>query len=163
MLAALVCGLQLTFWENATAARRQASAGSGSNEMFDLLLFAYVVRCLLEFRVDERESWLTRAAFVYGAAMTNNWAMIGFFPLFLAALVWFKGLSFFNLRFLGRVALCGLAGLSLYLLLPLAQSFSATAHRALLARLEGEPALAKGHSSILFYKYGRQDVLLCCP
>jgi tetratricopeptide (TPR) repeat protein len=115
VLAAFVCGLQLTFWESATAA---------TNDMFDLLLFAYVVRCLLEYRVDGRESWLTRAALVYGASMANNWAMIGFFPAFLAALVWIKGFHFFNLRFLGRMSLCGLAGLSLYLLLPLIQVLS---------------------------------------
>jgi len=57
----------------------------------------------------------------YGLAMTGNWAMIGFFPLFVIALVWIKGLSFFNLRFLGMMAICGLFGLILYLLLPLTQ------------------------------------------
>jgi hypothetical protein len=113
VLAVLLCGLQLTFWENATVA---------SNEMLDLLAFAYVIRCLLEYRVDERESWLPRAALVYGLAMTNNWAMIAFLPAFLAALVWIKGLGFFDLRFLTRVFLCGLCGMMLYLLLPLTQS-----------------------------------------
>src|SRR2546426_1378901 len=113
VLAALVCGLQLTFWEHATAA---------SGEMLNLLLFAYVIRCVLEFRIDERESWLTRAALVYGLGMANNWAMIGFFPLFLVWLVWIRGLSFFDLRFLGRMFLWGLAGLLLYLLLPILQS-----------------------------------------
>src|SRR2546425_4659744 len=87
VLAAVICGLQLTFWEHATAA---------SGDMLNLLLFAYVIRCVLEFRIDERESWLTRAALVYGLGMTNNWAMIGFFPLFLGALVWIRGLSFFQ-------------------------------------------------------------------
>jgi len=48
--------------------------------MLDLLLFAYVIRNLLEFRLDGRESWLLKASLVYGAGMTNNWAMIGFFP-----------------------------------------------------------------------------------
>jgi len=113
LLAVLVCGLQLTFWENATAA---------SNEMLNLLLFAWVIRCLLEYRLEERDSWLIRAAFVYGLAMTNDWAMLGFLPAFLVALVWVKGLSFFNLRFLTRMALIGLAGMLLYLLLPLVQS-----------------------------------------
>jgi tetratricopeptide (TPR) repeat protein len=109
VLAVAVCGLQLTFWENATA---------GSIEMLNLLLFAYVIRCVLEFRIDRRESWLLRASLVYGAAMANNWAMIGFFPLFLAALVWIKGLSIFDGRFLGRMFVVGVAGLSLYLVLP---------------------------------------------
>src|SRR5205823_2695851 len=126
--AVLICGLQLTFWENATvfstamtSSATPASWGAGS-EMLDLLLFAFVIRCLLEFRLHERESWLVRAAFIYGAAITNNWAMIGFFPLFLAALVWIKGLDFFNARFLTRMFVWGLAGLSLYLLLPIVQS-----------------------------------------
>src|SRR5262249_47198905 len=113
--AAIVCGLQLTFWENATAA---------SSEMLDLLLFAYIIRCLLEFRIDRNQSWLTKAALVYGMAIPGNFAMIGFFPLFMLALVWIKGLSFFNLRFLGQMALFGAAGLLLYLLLPIVQSMS---------------------------------------
>jgi tetratricopeptide (TPR) repeat protein len=109
VVAALVCGLQLSFWEHATVA---------SGEIFSLLLFAYIVRCLLEYRVDSRESWLFRASVVYGAAMANNWAMLGFFPVFLVALVWLRGVSFFNTRFLLRMFLLGVAGLSLYLLLP---------------------------------------------
>ena len=32
--------------------------------------------------------------------MANNWAMIGFFPAFFAAIVWIRGLAFFNLKFL---------------------------------------------------------------
>ena len=113
--AALVCGLQMTFWEHATAA---------SAEMLDVLLFAYVIRNLLEFRFDGRESWLLKASLVYGAAMANNWAMIGFFPLFLVALIWIRGLGFFNARFLTRMFLVGLVGLSAYLLLPLVVAFS---------------------------------------
>jgi tetratricopeptide (TPR) repeat protein len=109
VLAALVCGLQLTFWESATVA---------NGEIFDLLLFAYVIRCLLEYRIDTRESWLVRMAFVYGLGMTNNFALIGFLPVMLAAVLWIRGLSFFNFKFLTRMALAGLAGLSLYLLLP---------------------------------------------
>ncbi|MEY2467040.1 MAG: hypothetical protein QOD03_1561, partial [Verrucomicrobiota bacterium] len=42
VLAACVCGLQLSFWENAT---------SISVDMFDLLLLAYAIRCFLEFRI----------------------------------------------------------------------------------------------------------------
>jgi tetratricopeptide (TPR) repeat protein len=56
--------------------------------------------------------------------MAETWAMIGFFPVFIAALVWTRRLSFFNLRFLGRMALCGLAGMLFYLLLPLVAAAS---------------------------------------
>src|SRR5207302_10669382 len=84
-----------------------------------LLLFAYVIRCLLEFRLDQRESWLFRAGFLFGVAMTSNWAMIALFPLFLASLVWLQGLAFFNVRFLLRLFVALLIGLSFYLLLPI--------------------------------------------
>jgi len=110
LLAAIILGTQLTFWEHATAA---------TGEMLDLLLFAYVIRCLLEYRIDQRDSWLVRMAFVYGLATTNNWAMIGFFPLVLAALLWIRGTTFFRPRFVLRLTLWGLAGLLLYLLMPL--------------------------------------------
>jgi len=110
VLAASVCGLQLTFWENAT---------SMSGDMFDLLLFGYIIRCLLEYRVAQQDSWLFRAGLVYGAAMTGNWLLVGLFPAFVVALLWIRGISFFNLRFLGGMLLCGAVGLLLYFLLPL--------------------------------------------
>ena len=115
LFAALVCGWQLTFWEHATSA---------TGELLDLLLFAYVVRCLLEYRLSETENWLSRMAFIYGVAVTNNYAMIGFFPAFVVALVWIKGRSFFDFRFVARMVGFGAAGLTLYLLLPLLNGLS---------------------------------------
>ncbi len=109
VFAALVCGLQMTFWENSVA---------WTSEAFDLLLFAWVIRCLLEFRIDERDSWLICSAVVYGLSMANNWAMISFFPVYLVALIWAKRLQFFNVRFLLRMTGCGLAGLCLIFLFP---------------------------------------------
>jgi tetratricopeptide (TPR) repeat protein len=108
----LACGalaFQLTFWEHAT---------SVTGEMLDLLFFAYIIRCLLEYRIGHEESWLSKMAFAYGLAITNNWAMIGFFPLFLGAVIWIRGVRFFDPGFLIKTAVLGLAGLSLYLLLP---------------------------------------------
>lgn len=109
VFAVLLCGLQLTFWEHATAA---------TGETLDLLLFAWLVRALLEYRVSRNERWLTGLALVYGLAVTNNHAMIAFFPCFLFALVWIKGFEFFNLAFIGRMTGWGLAGLLPYLILP---------------------------------------------
>jgi tetratricopeptide (TPR) repeat protein len=109
LLAVAVCGLQLTFWQNAT---------NYTGETFDLLLFAFVIWSLLEYRLDERPGRLFLASFVFGAGAINNWAMLGFFPLFIAALVWIRGLSFFNLQFLKRMFLCGLLGTLFFLLLP---------------------------------------------
>jgi len=115
VFAVLVCGLQLTFWENAT---------NYTGEMLSLLPFAFVIWSLLEYRLDEREGRLFLAAFVYGASMANDWAMVCYFPVFITAIVWVRGLSFFNARFLERMTLCGLAGISFYLLLPLVAAIS---------------------------------------
>ena len=168
VMAALVCSLQLTFLENATTfttgmtgAATPSPWGAGC-EMLDLLLFAYVIRCVLEFRIHERESWLTRAAFVYGAAVTNNWAMIGFFPLLLTALIWIKGLDFFNARFLTRMFLWGLAALSLYLLLPLVQSTADIAPTPFWPALKVNLASQKLILGQLigFFRQAHQDALL---
>ncbi len=115
LLAVLVCGLQLTFWENSTV---------DLGESLDLLLFAYCVRCLLEYRIAQKESWLLRFALVYGLGMANNYAMIAFWPAFLVAVIWIMGRRFFNWRFLLKMLGCGVAGLSLYVLLPAVNSLS---------------------------------------
>src|ERR1019366_9237247 len=78
-LAVLICGWQPTFWEHAVAA---------TGEMFNLLLFAYLVRSLLELRADGNNARLLRFALVYGLAVANNWAMAAFAPLFFLAAVW---------------------------------------------------------------------------
>ena len=115
LFAALVCGFQLTFWENAIAA---------TGEALNLAIFAYLIRCLLEYRLDENEAWLKRFAFVYGAGVTNNYALIGFFPAFLVALAWIKWATFFKWNFLVRMLAWGGAGLLVYLVLPVAGSLS---------------------------------------
>lgn len=116
VLATVVCALSLSVWEHGT---------NGTAEMFDLVLFAYVVRSLLEYRLDESEDRLLRTAFVFGAAITNNLAMIAFLPLFIVALIWTRKIAFFNLKFLARMAGCGLVGLLFYLVLPIIGSLSA--------------------------------------
>jgi hypothetical protein len=63
VFAVLVCGLQLSFWEHATA---------GTGEMLNLLMFAYVIRCLLEYRISENESWLSRMALVYVVTIVSD-------------------------------------------------------------------------------------------
>jgi tetratricopeptide (TPR) repeat protein len=110
LLAAAVLGLELTMWEHATAA---------TNESLDLLIFAYLLRCILEYRVSKNEKWMTKLAFVYGLGVTNNWALIGYFPLFLAAVVWVKKKSFLEAKFIIRMAALGLTGMLLYVVLPL--------------------------------------------
>jgi len=118
VFAVLVCGLQMTFWEQAT---------NCTTEMFDLLLFAFVIWSLLEYRLDERVGRLYLAAAIYGAGMAENWAMVGFLPVFVGAILWMRGLSFFNVRFLRGMTLCALAGMLSYLVLPL---LAVSSHKA---------------------------------
>ena len=93
LLATAALGLQLTFWENAVA---------GTGDMLDLLLFAYVIRCLLEHRISPQRAWLGWATFVFGMAMANDWGMVGYLPLLVVALVRLRGLKLFGHRSPGR-------------------------------------------------------------
>lgn len=109
ILAAAVCALQLSFWEHGT---------NGTSEMVHLVFFAYAVRSLLEYRFAGGDAWLYRGLFAMAAVATSDWLMLAFAPIYFGATIWMAGLEFFRARFLLRLFLCGLAGLSFYLLLP---------------------------------------------
>jgi len=109
LFGVLVCGLQLTFWERAT---------NFTGDTFDLLIFAFVIWSLLEYRLDERDGRLYLASLVYGAGMAENFTMVGFLPIFLTAIIWLRGFNFFNRRFVGRLALFGFIGTLFYLFIP---------------------------------------------
>jgi tetratricopeptide (TPR) repeat protein len=115
LLAVAMLGLEFGFWQHAT---------SFTGESLNILIFAVIVWLLLEFRLDERLGRLQLAALIYGAGLTNNWALIGFLPVFVVAIIWLRGLEFFNLRFLVRMGLCALAGMLFFLLLPIVGKFS---------------------------------------
>jgi tetratricopeptide (TPR) repeat protein len=110
LLACAVCGLEFNFWSDATAA---------TGEMVDLLLLTIPVWCLLEYRAANDPRWVNAAAFAWGLGMAENWVMLVTLPLFVASLIWLRKLRFFKLNFLLRMLLLGLAGFSLYALLPL--------------------------------------------
>ncbi len=147
LFAVLICGLQLTFWENAIQA---------TDEMFDLLLFGYVIRCLLEYRITQKESWLVKFAIVYGLGMANNWALIGFFPAFLIAVIWIKGLSAFNPGFILRTFACGLAGFSLFFFFPVVNSLSHSSYMGFGGTLRAVLAAEK----LVLLRFPREVVLL---
>ncbi len=116
LFAVLILAAQLVFWQNAVVA---------TGEMLNLLLFALVVDALLEYRISQNDNWLLLSSFVYGLGTANNWALLGFFPLYIMALLCIKGfVGSFNRGFLARMLLCGVAGLPLYLLIPILGGFS---------------------------------------
>jgi tetratricopeptide (TPR) repeat protein len=154
LLAVAGCGLQLTFWEHATAA---------TDEMLTLLMFAFIIRCVLEFRNRGREAWLYWAALVAGLAVTNDWAMLGFLPVFVVAIIWVKGVTFFDTRFLLRVALLGLAGMSFYLLPPLVVALSPDSAVGVWKALKHNPGSEFGILRFLvsnFYNASRDTAVL---
>jgi len=122
LFAVLVLATQLTFWEHSVSA---------TGEMLNLLVFAFLIDCLLEYRVSQNDKWLIASAFVYGLGDANNWALLGFFPIYLFVLLWIRGFpGFFNIRFLARMAVWGLIGNLLYLLIPILGTISAS-HKGL--------------------------------
>jgi tetratricopeptide (TPR) repeat protein len=108
--AVFFAGLQLGFWKHAT---------SFTGESFQLLWFAVMLWQWLEYRLDEAEWRLYLTAFMFGAGLSDNWALAGYIPLFLMVIIWLRKLEFFRLDFLGRMTVSGLAGLLFFLLLPL--------------------------------------------
>jgi tetratricopeptide (TPR) repeat protein len=110
LLACVTCGLELSFWQEATAA---------TGEMVDVLPLAALIWCLLEYRASRKLRWLDAAALAWGLGVAENWVMLLTLPLFVASLVWLRRLDFFKGGFPWRMALLGLVGVSLYALVPL--------------------------------------------
>ena len=148
VFAVLVCGLQMSFWEHATVA---------TGEMLYLLLFAFVVWCLAEYRIDRREGRLRLAVFAYGIGIATNWAMIGFLPVFGIALLWLKGFDFFRWRFLLTSLALLLAGMLLYLYDPMLAAWDAAEPTSFWKMLTYE--LATQRNPLLGYPKGRVIML----
>jgi tetratricopeptide (TPR) repeat protein len=110
ILACVVCGLEFNFWQEATAA---------TGAMLENLLFAAAIFCLLKFRVTQNFRWLQAAAFIWGVGMAENWMMLLTLPLFLIAVLWLGKLPLLQKNLILRLALAGLAGFSIFMILPL--------------------------------------------
>ena len=136
LLAVLGFACALTVAQHAT---------SFTGEMIDLVVFAYCVLCLLEYRLDRSEGRLARLAFVYGVGMANNWAMVGYLPMFMVALGWILGFESFRVRLFLRLFAFGAAGLLLFLLVvPVAAQFYHRFDESVWAFLLGELEGIKG-------------------
>lgn len=109
--ACVVCGLEFSFWREATSA---------CGELLDLLPLAAAIWLLLEYNVRRQSRWLDAATVVWGLGMAENWVMLLTVPLFIAAVIWVERLRFFRREFIVRQAMLGLAGFSVYAVLPLA-------------------------------------------
>jgi len=110
LLASGVCALQFNFWQEATAA---------TGAMLNQLLLAAVSWGLLEYRAGSKLRWLQASAVLWGAGMAQSWLLLVNLPMFIIALIWLRRRRFFKGDFPLRMAALGLAGFSLYALLPL--------------------------------------------
>lgn len=148
VFAVMVCGFQLSFWEHATV---------GTGEMLKLLLFAFVIWSLVEYRVDGRDWRLYGAFLVYGLGIATNWAMIGFLPIFGVALLWVKGLKFFRWRFLLSGLGLTLLGMSLYFYNPMVAAMDVNEPTTFWEMLRFE--LVSQRNPLLGYPKGRVIML----
>ncbi len=111
LFACALCGLEFSFWQDATAM---------TGEMLGTLLFASGIGCVLEFRVGKNPRWLDAAAVVWGVGLVENWAMQLLLPLFIVTLAWLPGIRKMGKRFFIRLAVLGLAAIFIFSLQPLA-------------------------------------------
>jgi tetratricopeptide (TPR) repeat protein len=115
LVACVLCGLEFSFWLEAT---------SNCGELLGLLLLAAAIWLLLEYNVRQQPRWLNAAALVWGLGMAENWVMLLAWPLFVIAVIRIERLRFFRWKFIVQLALLLLAGFSLYALQPLANSLA---------------------------------------
>ena len=113
LTAGIVCGLEFSFWQEAT---------STCGELLDLLLLASVLWLLLEYNVRRQAQWLNAATVVWGLGMAENWVMLFTWPLFVAGVIWLERLRFFRWNLILRLTALGLAGCSVYAVLPMANT-----------------------------------------
>ena len=111
LLAIAAGGLEFNFWQEATAA---------TGEMLDVLLLAAAVWCALEYGEVKNFCWLQAAALIWGLGLAENWMMLLTLPLFIVALVCLLKQRLFQRSAILSLAVLGLAGFSVYVLLPLA-------------------------------------------
>lgn len=109
-LACAACGLEYSFWHEATAS---------SGEMLDVLLLAGMVWCFLEFLASRVIFWAGAAAFIWGAKVGQNWAMILTLPLCFATIVWQLKVEVINKKLWIAIIGMTLGGFCIWLIQPL--------------------------------------------
>lgn len=115
LLGCILCGLEFNFWQEATAA---------TGEMLQILIFATAILGLLEYRVTRDLRWLQAATFVWGIGVAENWMMLLTLPLFVLSLFWLAKFKLLKKELLLRLTLTGLAGFSIFIILPMVNGLS---------------------------------------
>jgi tetratricopeptide (TPR) repeat protein len=151
LLACSLCGLEFSFWQEATAA---------TGELLDLLLLATPLWLLLEYCVRRESRWRNVAVFVWGLGMAENWVMLLTLPLLVAGLIWLQGRHFFRVKLILRLAVLGLAGFSIYILLPLVNGLAPHSPWNLSQAWFTSLQQTKGLALLLYHQFWRAHRLL---
>jgi tetratricopeptide (TPR) repeat protein len=151
LTACAVCGLEFSFWQEAT---------SSCGELLDQLLLAGALWLLFEFNVRQNTRWLDAATIVWGLGMAENWVMLVTFPFFIIGVIWLLRLDFFRWQVILRLAVLGLMGFSIYFVQPMANGLMPhspwTLHQAWIASLRQ----TKNIFLLLYYQFWRGHRLL---
>jgi tetratricopeptide (TPR) repeat protein len=104
-LACAACGLEYSFWRDATAA---------SGDMVGVLMLAAMIWCFLEFLESRRIFWAGAAAFMWGLKVGENWVVVLTLPLCFTAIVWKLKVDVINRKLWTAIIGMTLAGLAVY-------------------------------------------------
>jgi len=151
LAACALCGLEFSFWQEAT---------SSCGELLDMLLLAAALWLLLEFNARQNTLWLDAATVVWGLGMAENWVMLITLPLFVIGVIWLLRLEFFRWHVILRLSTLGLIGFSIYFVQPMANGLMPhspwTLHQAWTASLRQ----TKNIFLLLYYQFWRGHRLL---
>jgi len=92
---------------------------------------------------------------VWGIGMAQNWVMLLALPLFVGAVLWLQKLRFFEVKFLVRLTLLGLAGFSIYLLLPIVNGLAPHSPWHLGQALHASLHQTKNVFTLIYYGFWR--------
>lgn len=149
--AGLFCGLEFSFWQEAT---------SDCGELLDLALLATAGWLMLEYSRRRQSVWLEAATIVWGAGMAQNWVMLLSTPLFIAGLIGLLGLRFFQVKAMLRLAALGLAGFAVYAVLPLVNGLSPHSAWGLGQSWLASLRQTRMEALVVFYQFWRGHRLL---
>ncbi len=150
-LAVAVCGLELNFWQQATAA---------SSEILNLLPLVAALWLLLEYRAEHGSRRLTTAVFVWGFGLAGNGLMLLTLPLFVVGVIRLQGLEHFLLKSWRRLAGWGGAGIFAYLLLTIFNDLAVHSPGSLRLDLLAGPLQVKALALLFYHQIWRADVWL---
>ncbi len=109
LVGAVICGLEFNYWQAATQA---------TGEALQVLLLAAALWNLFQYNKTRKLRWLRRAAFIWGLGLVENWMMLLTLPVFVVWIFWLGKRRLIRLEHLSGLFWAGLAGFSLFALLP---------------------------------------------